>query len=76
MSIEIKQLPYMGKPRDTSLTYAELSYSQNEKLETYIESFAAPDTSPLDLMIQLEEELGCSVFEALKIYRDHLRDAN
>lgn len=73
---EIKQLPYMGKHRDTTLYSPELSYSADAKLEAYIETFASPDTSPLDLMVQLEEELGCSIFEALKVYRDHLRETN
>ena len=26
--------------------------------------------SPLDILIELEEELGCSIVEALRFYRD------
>ena len=30
---------------------------------------------PLDLLIELEEELGCSIVEAVKRYRDAVRES-
>ena len=47
----------------------ELSYDQNPLL---LDEATQQPLSPLDALIELEEELGCSIVEALRRYRDTL----
>lgn len=50
--------------------HTELSYDQSPLL---LDEAVQQPPSPLDLLIQLEEELGCSIVEALRRYRQQNR---
>ena len=51
-----------------------LSLSTTPGIEREVEGQPHPSTrDPMDILIELEEELGCSIVQAVKRYRDQVR---